>query len=124
MLLFLSSALAVTPQQLTTSMGMDQNHISMQSYSGDNLANSVESSMGVISPTDGSDFAHLFTGEVGVGPEPGTDLGSYGTTGDETTLNVTLMVPTGKNSLIFDFYFLSAEYPEFVGQVYNDTRPN
>ena len=121
MIWLVSSALAVTPQQLTNSMGMDQSHISTQSYSGDANAAGIETAMGVISPTEGSDFTHLFTGIIGVAPEPGEDLGSYGPTGDETTLNVSMMVPTGKNSLMFDFYFLSAEYPEFVGQVYNDT---
>ena len=114
-------AQAVTPQQMTISMGVDQTDIQSQSYNGDSNANSIETALGVISPTEGSDFTHLFTGTVGVSPEPGTDLGSYGTTNDETSLTLSLMVPAGMNAMTFDFYFLSAEYPEFVGQVYNDT---
>ena len=39
---------------------------------------------------------------------------------DVTTLKVDLNVPVDANCLTFEFRFLSEEYPEFVGTVYND----
>lgn len=41
-------------------------------------------------------------------------------TRDLTVLRVTLSVPTGANCLSFRFRFLSQEYPQFVGNIYND----
>lgn len=53
-----------------------------------------------------------------------TSLGGAGGRGDTaydiTTLRVDLDVPTGRSCLSVDFSFLSEEFPEFVGQEYND----
>lgn len=121
MIFFLSSSLfAAQPQDLSNAMSIPSTDILSQSLSADSLATANPSSLGVIYPTDGSDMAELYTGAVGIAPESGTDLGAYGETGDRTTFTVQLQVPPSANSMLFDFYFLSAEYPEFVGTQYND----
>jgi len=80
----------------------------------------VLTDLGVILPEQGSDFAILHTGRVGSSPESGVDNGGYGANGDEAALTVQLTAPSDANSFVFEFYFLSAEYPEWVGSMYND----
>ncbi len=44
-----------------------------------------------------------------------------GALNDKTSgLDITFTVPSGKSSLVFKYKFLSDEYPEWVGSVYND----
>lgn len=81
----------------------------------------IMSSSGTIAPMEGADFTYLFTGRIGTSPQSGTDLGTYGATDDKTTLTLELTVPSTANSFTLDFYFLSAEYPEYVGSPYNDS---
>lgn len=50
----------------------------------------------------------------------GTDLGAGGPAGDDVTLNFTITAPTNADNFIFDFTFLSEEFPEFVGSQFND----
>ncbi|MAA79572.1 MAG: hypothetical protein CL916_09965, partial [Deltaproteobacteria bacterium] len=119
-ILFLSPLFAAQPQDLSNAMSIPSTDILSQSLSADPLATANPTSLGVIYPTDGSDMAELYTGAVGIAPESGTDLGAYGDSGDRTTFTVQLQVPPSANSMLFDFYFLSAEYPEFVGTQYND----
>jgi pimeloyl-ACP methyl ester carboxylesterase len=89
---------------------------------GDINATLIASGLGVIQPREGDTFALLSSGVAGTsGPEPGTDFGSAGTLDDTVTLTLVLIVPEGANSLSFDFNFLSSEYPDFVGSIYNDT---
>jgi len=82
----------------------------------------VASSFGAnYSPTLGCRMVILSTGIIGGSVEPGTDLGSSGPPGDEATLTLSLDVPAWSSSFSFDFNFMSAEYPEWVGSAYNDT---
>jgi hypothetical protein len=121
MIIFLCSSLfAAQPEDLSNAMSIPSTDILSQSLSADSLATSVPTSLGSIYPTDGADMAELYTGAVGAPPESGTDLGAYGELGDRTTFTVQLQVPATANSMFFDFFFLSAEYPEFVGTQYND----
>ena len=120
MLLLSFYAFAAQPQDLSNSMSIPSADIASQTLTADSQATAVQSNLGVIYPTDGSDFAQLYTGAVGAPPESGTDLGAYGESGDRVTFTVQLNVPSTANSALFDFYFLSAEYPEFVGTQYND----
>ncbi len=121
MIFFLSTVLASTPQDLTAAMEISQADILSQTLSADASATSIESSLGIVVPNSGSTMAQLYTGSVGIGPQPGSDLGSYGVSGDRATLDITLQVPSNQNSFSFDFFFLSAEYPDYVGQIYNDS---
>lgn len=120
LILTTASAWAATEADLYTSMAVPSTDVASATVIGAATGYDVLSSLGVISPTEGSDFAILHTGQVGVSPEPGTDRTPSGTNGDATTLSLDLVVPSTANSFVMDFYFLSAEYPEWVGSVYND----
>lgn len=50
----------------------------------------------------------------------GTDLGASGAGGDTVTLTFTIQAPLNADNFIFDFTFLSEEFPEFVGSQFND----
>ncbi len=50
----------------------------------------------------------------------GTDLGAGGSAGDDVTLSFTITAPINADNFIFDFTFLSEEFPEFVGSQFND----
>ncbi len=121
MLLLISTALGATAASLVTSMEVPSADLVDATLDAHTDATAVQTSMGTISPEAGSDFAWLYTGKVGVGPETGTDINPMGTKGDRSTLTLELAAPAGANSLVFEFYFLSAEYPEYVGSAYNDT---
>ena len=79
--------------------------------------------LGVIQPRKGSTMFVMSTGVLNSKtqlPEPGTDFPPHGVEGDAVTLTVTLQMPAGANRLSFDYNFLSAEAPDFVGSDYND----
>ena len=79
--------------------------------------------LGVIRPRRGPSFVALSTGRIRVDPppEPGTDFGAEGAGDDVVLLRIGINVPRGANRLSFDFNFLSAESPDFVGSEFNDT---
>ena len=122
MLLYLlaGAVQAATPQDFALSMSIPPADVVNASLSSDASANDVLTNLGVVLPTEGSDFGMLYTGSIGTPPQSGTDLGAYGESGDRSTLSFDLSVPAGVNSARFDFFFLSAEYPEFVGTQFND----
>lgn len=117
----LPAALGATPADLANSLAVPPADIVSASLNGNAQASDVLSNLGILSPTEGSDFAILSSGKVGVSPQPGQDLPPMGRPqGDATKLTLELSVPSNANSFAFDFFFLSAEYPEFVGTPYND----
>jgi hypothetical protein len=79
-------------------------------------------------PTAGTSFAILSTGNARLAPRPNSDpdAGSESRgpsirgARDVLILRVDLRVPKGANCLSFDFRFLSEEFPEFVGDQFND----
>jgi hypothetical protein len=89
-------------------------------------------------PTDGSSYAILTTGDATAAAnpnanspdDPGPDDDQSAADGggnvrgdsdfDATILKIDLQVPAGANCLSIDFRFLSEEYPEYVGQAFND----
>ena len=83
------------------------------------------STLGVISPTNAPTLALMSTGDVNTMtamqdydyPGAGPDTSA----GDHATLAFDLEVPAWANSFSFDFFFLSREYPEWVGGAYADT---
>ncbi|NNC05654.1 choice-of-anchor A family protein [Corallococcus exiguus] len=83
----------------------------------------VAPSYGNILPRKGSSLFIMSTGNINVAnlPEPGTDYPPEGVEGDKVLYRVTLNVPASSNRVTFDFRFLSAESPEYVGTQYNDT---
>jgi len=85
----------------------------------------VVSSLGAIVPNDPADMGMLFTGDVRRLPNNPADYdypaaGFSPEDGDHATLEVELLVPAFANSFTFDFYFLSREFPWFVGSIFND----
>jgi len=92
----------------------------------------VLSSLGIMSPTDGSTFALFSTGIAGYTPSttnennPGDERGSWfagGKSGyprDDATLTMILQVPAYMHYIYYDVQFFSSEYPEWVGTIYND----
>ena len=118
---FVGLASAQTASDLTTSINIPSSDITSQAISsGTPGMYDVLTDLGGILPEQGSDFAILHTGRVGSSPESGVDNGGYGANGDEAALTVQLTAPSDANSFVFEFYFLSAEYPEWVGSMYND----
>ncbi|WP_217911081.1 choice-of-anchor A family protein [Myxococcus sp. AM011] len=78
---------------------------------------------GDILPRKGNSLVVLSTGYVNDRvrvPEPGTDFAPPGTAGDVVTLRLTFNVRPGMTRLSFDYRFLSAESPDFIGSLYND----
>jgi hypothetical protein len=88
---------------------------------GADVSSAVYEQWGVISPRRGDSFAVLSTGVVNTTPEPGTDMGGPGEADDVVTLSLDLEIPEGFSRLSFDYNFLSAESPDYVGSIYNDT---
>lgn len=106
----LASAIDVDPARLVSSTVL-----------GPQGSNAALADLGVIRPIRGSSFAVLSSGILGATPEPGVDFAPEGTPGDEASLTIVLQVPQGASRLSFDFNFLSAEYPDFIGSSFNDT---
>jgi hypothetical protein len=89
-------------------------------------------------PSDGGSYAILSTGDAAAAASPNAnnpddpgpdDDQSAGDGGgnvrgdsdfDVTILRIDLKVPAGANCLSIDFRFLSEEFPEYVGQKFND----
>lgn len=112
---------AATPADLAASFAVPSTDVVSASVSGGSQSYDVLTSLGILTPTEGADFAILSSGKVGQSPEPGQDLPPMGRPqGDAAKLTLELAVPSNANSFAFDFYFLSAEYPEYVGSPYND----
>ncbi len=70
---------------------------------------------GFVNPQPGTAFSNSGTYPSGVG-----SCTSSGSPEDYTELKLTIKVPTNAQAFSFDFNFMSAEYPEFVGTSFND----
>jgi len=81
---------------------------------------SILSTFGVYQPQNGCRMIALSTGLINGPVQPGTDFGWSGESDDTSSLVLTLTVPTWSSSFSFDFNFMSAEYPEYVGTIWND----
>lgn len=64
-------------------------------------------------PQGGTDFSTTAT-------NPSAKCASSGAAHDLTELKLTIQVPTNAQAFSFDFNFMSAEYPEWVGSSFND----
>jgi len=100
--------------------------------SSGNRQSTVLSSLGILTPTDGTMFALFSTGIAGqtpvttYGQNPGDERGGFFDGGpfsyprDQVELQMTLLVPPFMHYLYYDVQFFSTEYPEYVGTQYND----
>jgi MYXO-CTERM domain-containing protein len=129
-LLFVSSADATAPaEDLLEAMEIERGWIvdgTVSTPGSSATMFTVLQSLGVLSPNDPQTMALISTGNT----KNISDNRDYDYPGDPTlddsdadhaTLRVELDVPEFANSFSFDFFFLSREYPEWVGEEFNDT---
>lgn len=111
-----------TAQELVTALDVPSGLVASAVLQGPDIATQVFNQWGTkLRPRRGGSFAVLSTGAIGITPEPGTDMAPGGELGDDVTLRIELDIPRGFNRLSFDYNFLSAESPDFVGSAFNDT---
>ncbi len=117
-----TGAPAVTSSALGDALDIPPDFLTDASISGPPAAAGIFPGLGVIHPKRGPEFVLLSTGVAGTfAPEPGTDFAPIGTPGDQVTLTLQLNLPPGATRLSFDFNFLSAEFPDYVGTIFNDS---
>lgn len=131
-----SFAAYATADDLVRAMGRDPEAGTPAILVGSPLASAVFQGLGDLDATQGNSFVWLSTGVAGAGTDSavgsapdgtqdGTSFGMGGCEGPETfdcvQLRYTFVAPDDANSVRFDFHFLSTEYPEYIGQGYNDT---
>lgn len=124
-----TSAVAATGPELAASMELPAESIVNATSSGLADQTRVISSLGPITPSEGPTMAVFSTGRAPqITDGQDYDLGTSGydptepssPVHDQTLLELTLTVPAGMNSFTFDWYFLSREYPIYVGSEFND----
>lgn len=130
---------AVSTDELLEALDIDLELLDSKSLTGNQAQSAVFGPMGSLVPTEGDTMGWLSTGVAGAGTpysvdpsatgvQAGTDFyamcpGSDPFTNPEydcVELSFSFEVPNGMNSIRFDFAFMSAEYPEFVGLGFND----
>ena len=130
---------AVSTDELLTAMDIELDLLESKTLTGNQSQSGVFTDMGSLTPTEGNSMGWLSTGVAGAGTpssvdqsatgvQAGTDFyamcpGSDPFTNPEydcVELSFSFEVPDGMNSVRFDFAFMSAEYPEFVGLGFND----
>ncbi|MCK6526362.1 IPT/TIG domain-containing protein [Myxococcota bacterium] len=83
----------------------------------------VRTDLGILTPQEGSTMGLMYTGNYGQLPQctdsDNAPMNSAG--GDTISVEFDAQVPSTANSFIFSFYFLSREYPIYVGSTYNDS---
>jgi hypothetical protein len=110
-----------TNAQVLSSLGLTSAHAPSIARTGAAAALGVFANLGAVRPLAGTSLLALSTGMAGsTAPQPGTDFSPSGVAGDRATLAVTFTVPEGMTRLVFLYRFMSAEYPEYVGSIYND----
>lgn len=134
-----TKALAYDGSELANAILADPSTLVSSSYwdtdSAGTRQGTVVSSLGTMLPTDGSTFVLLSTGIAGAVPattntaHPGDESGTYfgvrkpilpGELFDETQLFLQLQVPQFMHYLYYDIQFFTAEYPDYIGSIYND----
>jgi hypothetical protein len=109
--------------ELATALDVGAPLLTSAVRTGANQAAGVFSNLGTITPRSGNSLIVLSSGVAGTSsPEIGTDFGIEGAFNfDEATLTLTFNLPPGVSRITFDYMFFSAEFPEFVGSIFNDT---
>lgn len=128
LMLFPGLALAATPEELLHALDIADEDVIDATGQWLEQQGVVRSSLGPITPV--SEPMALVTTGVAAQVETGLDhdLGHGGadpldpgaTVYDQALMNLTLQVPEGIHSFLFDWFFLSREYPYYVGSEFND----
>jgi hypothetical protein len=116
-----STASGATAEDVVLSLGVPAaDTVSIQLSEGSQDMLGSVSSQGVITATD-APMGLIYTGRVNnMTSCQDDDMQPSGQNGDTATIRVQLTAPAGMHSFKFNFYFLSREYPDFVGSAYND----
>ena len=115
-----------TVASLDISPDLSPTFLSLVAYNPADLGPASErTEHGGIRPTKGDSFLVLSTGRSGGDDaelaEPGLDFPPALEEGDAVTFRFQVTIPPHVNRLSFDYNFLSAEAPEYVGSEFNDT---
>jgi len=123
---------SATAQDLALAMGVPADDIVSASLMGSDprgvaVGNTDLGTAGF--PTEGATFAILSTGVAGNASQPNNDAGlsatleglNNSTGNDLVRFHLELKVPDAINCVAFDFVYYSEEFPEYVGQNFNDT---
>lgn len=129
---------APLPDDLAAAMGINPADIVSTTFSTDSIAGAVSGTVGFLSPTEGTTFAMISSGNAQPAAfpngwsgtpsnflsidngNPGGTSPQGGTAYDIATLHLALTAPVWACSFSFDFRFMSEEYPEYVGSQFND----
>lgn len=120
-----AASASATPEEMLEAMDVDPGLVVPGSVAAPDTQPGMFaalSSLGVISPSSGSTLAVMYTGNTDDFPGCTDHDWAPETTeaGDHVTLTFELDVPAGANSLEFRSYFLSREFPKWVGSQFND----
>lgn len=117
-----ATAASASSTEYANALDIPLNYVQSLGVSGNSAASAVFPNLGVIDPRQGDSFVVMSSGIAGASQtEPGTDFDSIGTSGDRVTLTLVLSMPAGTNKVSFDYKFLTSEYPDYVGSIFNDT---
>ncbi len=126
---FPSSGSAATGEALAAAMDLPAESLVSATVSGQADQSGVISALGPLDPTGGATMAVFSTGyapQITNGQDYDLMTGGHDPTEpsspvhDQALLELTLTVPAGMNSFSVDWYFLSREYPIYVGSDFND----
>jgi pimeloyl-ACP methyl ester carboxylesterase len=117
------TAAAIVPLDATQALDIASAVVNDAVYTGNASAAAILNSFGVIQPNKGSSFVLLSSGVAGAGQtEPGTSFGTPGLVGfDLAQLTLKLNVAQSVSTITFDYNFFTAEFPDYVGTIFNDT---
>jgi len=112
---------AATADEIVEALGIQADEILSAGLSeGTEEMTGVGDTLGVLQGTE-PPMAVLYTGEYGdIHSCQDQDMEPSGEEGDRVTVAVELQVPPGAHSYAFDFFFLSREYPDYVGSQFTD----
>jgi hypothetical protein len=115
---------AATPEQLADAIQLTPFLVAPPTTSGDSDMFDVRESLGLIAPTYTSTMALMTTGRASTieAIEDYDWPGSGGDTaaGDRAELSVVVEVPSWASSFVVSWFFLSREYPAWIGSEYLD----
>ena len=117
------AAAAAPAEELVAAMeATDAGAVNVETPDSNPTMFDVLPNLGLFLPVEGDAMALIFTGDVDSLPSlDDYDYPPGGQEGDHAVLSFELLVPAWANSFQIAWFFLSREYPEWVGNIYADT---